>query len=82
MHAQLCCKGDTADQKEERVERIRDHHEQGVDGESLIERSQDEVYEREDGENCDKHDIIYDRWVVVVPFVYHISNQTKDEESP
>lgn len=45
VHAQLCCKGDTADQKEESIERIRDHYEQGVDDESLIERGQDEVYE-------------------------------------
>lgn len=43
VDAQLCRKGDTTDQEEEGVERIRNQHEQWIDGKSFIDGSCDEV---------------------------------------
>ena len=82
VHLEVGCKRDTTNEEENGIECIRCQHEEWRDGKSLIDRSRDEVEERQHSEDGNKHDIVDNRGVVASCIGDHVSNKCHYEEGP
>ena len=82
VNIEVCSERNTADEKEDHVECIRDNHEDWGNRECLIDCTSDEVEQGQHSEDRHKHCVVDDRRVSALCVSYHVSDQCHYEESP
>lgn len=80
--AKLGGKRNAASEEEKAVQGIQSDHDDGVDGERLLDGGGDKVEERQHREDGDKHLVVDDGWVAARCLSDHVTDQRHDEERP